>query len=433
VTSTWNDTPSAPPTTDADLCATWPADRPHTHDTDQPTAPASPLAAGPTSGAANAPSQFSAPMPPPPPPRTSPSPSRGGGARVALVAVAVTALVGAGFVGRGLVDEDPGTSLNGSPIASLPAAVNQPSTPLLPGTDEEPAKAVAKALGPSVVVISVGQGLGSGVIYDGSGLILTNAHVVGTSTQVDVTLNDGRTLEGEVVGADTPSDVAVVRVTPPTTGLSAARLAGQSSEVGDLVVALGSPFGLDQTITSGIISAVNRAVPTDNNLAELMLQTDAAINPGNSGGALANRRAEVVGINSQIFSESGGNQGIGFAIPIARAKSVADRLAAGQPVERASLGVAILDASDTGKAGAQVRDVTAGSGAEQAGVKPGDVITKVNAMPVKSRLDVTGAIASFEPGEKVTITVMRNGEATELQATLGKAQAASAGRTPRTR
>jgi putative serine protease PepD len=424
VTSTWNDTPSIPPTTDADLCATWTPDDPHAHHSDQPTAPASPHAGEPTSGAANASPQFAAPTPPPPPPRISPSPSRGGGARVALVAVGMTALVGAGFVGRGLVDSDStGTApFTGRPIASAPAN-NQPSTPLLPGNDEEPVKAVAKALAPSVVVINVGQGLGSGVIYDASGLIVTNAHVVGDSTEVGVTLNDGRTLDGTVVGSDAPSDIAVVRVEPPSGGLAAARLAGQSPEVGDLVVALGSPFGLDQTITSGIISAVNRPVPTGNGLAENFLQTDAAINPGNSGGALANRKAEVVGINSQIYSESGGNQGIGFSIPIARAKSVADRLLAGQPVERAALGLRIGNTSD-GTAGAKVGPVTPGSAAEQAGIKTGDVITAVNGTPVKNDLGLSGAIASFEPGETVKVTVMRDGQPTDLEVTLGTAQVA---------
>jgi putative serine protease PepD len=439
VTTYWNDSPSTPPTTDADLCATWaPADPTAPHQHTDPSAPA-PSPGGPTGGAAYASPQYAAPTPPPPPPRTSPSPSRGGGARVALVAVAMTALVGAGFVGRGLVEDTNGaTPFSSNPISSTPAVTsNQPSTPLLPGTDEEPVKAVAKALGPSVVVIKTSEGLGSGVIYDTGGLIITNAHVVGQESEVQVTLNDGRTLEGTVVGADAPSDIAVVRVQPPSGGLTAARLAGQSPEVGDLVVALGSPFGFDGTITSGIISAVNRPVRGENGTTENMLQTDAAINPGNSGGALANRRAELVGIPSQIYSESGSSAGIGFAIPIDRAKSVADRLVGGQPVGRGRLGVDAGDTSD-GTAGALVRGITSGGAADQAGLQQGDVVTAVNGTAIKTGSELAGAIASHQPGESVTLTVTRDGQSRQVSVTLGTADStptnpSGRSQTPRTR
>jgi S1-C subfamily serine protease len=258
---------------------------------------------------------------------------------------------------------------------------------------------------------------------------------VGDASTVSVTLNDGRSLEGTVVGADTASDIAVVRV-DGASGLSAARLADKDPEVGDLVVALGSPFGLDQTITSGVVSAVHRPVQSENGPTVNMIQTDAAINPGNSGGALANRLAQVVGINSMIYSESGGNNGIGFAIPIARAKQVADHLVAGQPVGKAYLGVTTKAAAN-GVAGAQVATIEPGSAAEQAGLKAGDIVTALNGTAVKDPTDLAGAVANHDPADGVTITVQRDGKAVDLRATLGTAKTAPAnpnarGQAPRT-
>jgi putative serine protease PepD len=427
VTTNWNDNPTAPPVTDGDLCATWSAPgaahAPHTTD-EQPA-----------TGASTEPLVLGAPMPPPPPPRTSPSPARGGGARVALVGFVMLGLVGAGYVGRGLADTDNGASpvIPGGPVPVSLTTV-EPSTPLLPGNAEEPVKAVARALGPSVVVIKTEEGLGSGVVYDPSGLIITNAHVVGTAKNVTVTLNDGRSVEGTVSGADAATDIAVVKIDAPN--LSAARLAAQAPEVGDLVVALGSPFGLDQTITSGVVSAVNRAVDSGNGTTVNMLQTDAAINPGNSGGALANRKAEVVGINSMIYSETGANNGIGFAIPIARAKDIADHLVAGQKIEKASLGVSTKPATN-GDAGAVVASVVAGSAAEKAGVQVGDEIVAVDGTAVKDPTQLAGAVAAHNPGDTVKLTVKRGGQQVDLSAALGTAKPSAAdpsarGRTPKT-
>jgi putative serine protease PepD len=442
VTSYWNDTPTSLPPTGPDPSEAWASSEalpPNPQrSADHPPVPGHPLPPimEPAIGALDERPQFAAPMPPPPPPRTSLPPSpRGSGARVALVALVMIALVGAGYVGRGLVDAEGGSPV-GSPGGGAPSGTaDEPSTPLLSGTGDEPVKAVARALGPSVVVVRIGEDLGSGVIYDRTGLIITNAHVVGTASSVTVTLNDGRSVAGAVVGADAAADIAVVRLELPA-DLPAARLATSPPEGGDLVVALGSPFGLDQTITSGVVSAVNR--PVDNGAGGYvdMIQTDAAINPGNSGGALANRRAEVVGINSMIYSQSGANSGVGFAIPIDKAKSVADHLVSGQRVDRAYLGVR-SQATDDGTPGAQVASVEPGSGAERGGLAAGDVVIAVDGLVVKDPTDLAGAVAAHEPGETVTMAVRRGDQQTELPVVLGAsapttADPAARGRTPRT-
>jgi len=335
---------------------------------------------------------------------------------VALAAVAVTALLGAGFVGRGLMDKTPVTTATAST-----ASVNSASTPLVQGNDEEPVTAVAKALGPSVVVIKNTEGLGSGVVYDSAkGLIITNAHVVGTAKTVTVTIADGKTLDAKVLGADTTADIAVVQVADGS-DLPAARFATAPAQVGQLAVAVGSPFGLDETVTAGVVSAVNRAVDNGNGGVASMIQTDAPINPGNSGGALANRHGEVIGINSMIYSQKGENNGIGFAIPIATAKSIADKITSGGSLARASLGVSIQDLTNGGS-GAQVVDVTAGSGADKAGIKSGDVIVSIDGQQITTRSDLSAAIGAHQPGDTVKVEIQRDGQTTELTATLGTAK-----------
>jgi putative serine protease PepD len=356
---------------------------------------------------------------------------------VALIAAAVAGLVTTGFVTRGLIDQPTASAPSTTAAAASVNSTVQPDTPLLNGGDEEPVAAVAKALGPSVVVIKTDGGLGSGVVYDDAGLIITNAHVVGSATTVDVTLDGGQTIEGTVLGADTGTDIAVVKVTD-TSNLKAARLAAEPSEVGDLTVALGSPFGLQRTVTAGVVSAIDR--PVDNGAGGFvnMIQTDAPINPGNSGGALANRRAEVIGINSMIYSESGDSAGIGFAIPIAKAKAVADAIVNGGALERGQLGVSVQPTSD-GQPGGQVTAVSPGSAAEQAGVQEGDVITEVDGKTIKSSDDVAGAIGAKNAGDTVELTISRNGTTTTVTATLDPKAAtpstttpdSGSGRTPR--
>ncbi|HXH56717.1 S1C family serine protease [Iamia sp.] len=282
----------------------------------------------------------------------------------------------------------------------------------------EPVAAVAASLGPAVVQIETGSGLGSGFVYDAeAGLIMTAAHVVSRSTDVAVRLADGRTVDGTVVGADGGSDIAVVRV--EADGLIEATLAlDDPVEVGQLAIAIGSPFGLDQTVTSGVVSAVGRTVATPGG-AVPMIQTDAPINPGSSGGALAGRDGRVIGVNDSITSESGGNVGVGFAVPIETAKAVADRLVAGQPITNSYLGVGAADVEARAADGAQVVEVEAGSPGAEAGIEPGDVVTSLDGSAIASSADLVAAVRSREPGAEVVIGLDRRGEPVEATVTLG--------------
>jgi putative serine protease PepD len=409
VTATWNDQPpQAPP-------AAEPTEPTDPTNPINPTIPTDPTNAGPPyqwySAGVGAPS-----TPPAPPSPSSPPPKRGGGVRVVLATVAIAALVGAGFGARGLIDANQVNQVVPAAASTAAAVSAGPSTPLVSGNDDEPVTAVAKALGPSVVQIKRSDALGSGVIYDSSGLILTNAHVVDTAKTVSVQLGDGTTLDGTVLGTDTGTDVAVIRV-QPTTQLTAASLATQPAEVGQLAIALGSPFGLDHSVTAGVVSAVNRPVNSESGVVASMIQTDAPINPGNSGGALANRKGEVIGLNTLIFSQSGENNGIGFAIPIDHVKTVADKLVNGDKLDRAFLGVATKPTTD-GKAGAVIAQVEADSAAAKGGLQVGDVVTAVDATPIRQAEDLSAVIGTHGPGDQVSLTVQRNGAETKVSVTL---------------
>ncbi len=282
------------------------------------------------------------------------------------------------------------------------------------------------------------QSAGSGVIFDAAkGYIVTNAHVVENANEITVTLQDGRDLKAEVVGSDQPSDVAVLKVSPAN--LSQITLGdSQRVEVGDFVVAIGNPFGLSHTVTSGIISGLDRSGINPDGF-ENFIQTDASINPGNSGGALVNLRGELIGINSAILSRSGGNIGIGFAIPVNMARNVMDQLIRFGSVKRGLLGVTIrpitpdiAQALGLGQAnGALVMQVVPGSSAEKAGLRAGDVVTAINKQTVKSHNELRNAIGMLRVGEKVDIGVLRDGKALRLVATIadtGTADATTASR-----
>jgi S1-C subfamily serine protease len=272
---------------------------------------------------------------------------------------------------------------------------------------------IAAEVGPAVVQLETTTGLGSGVVYDADGYVLTAAHVVEDVTDVEVRLADGRRVAGTVVGAHEPTDIAVVQIDAGP-GLQAAELAlGADLRVGQLAVALGSPFGLEQTVTSGIVSAVDRLVS-----GIVMVQTDAAINPGNSGGPLVDGEGRVIGINDQIFSTSGSNSGVGFAVSIDLAAIVAEQLRAGEEVRLAFLGVSVGQAP-SGAAGALVEEVVAGSAAEEAGIELGDVIVSVDGEPVSTSAALRVAIISRPPGERVDIEMIRNGEPLTVTAALG--------------
>ncbi len=307
----------------------------------------------------------------------------------------------------------PPTPEPSSPTTQAPRATQPPI--VIEGDVSEPAAAVAAAVGPAVVQIELAVGVGSGVIYDADGLILTAAHVVQNAANVRVRLANGLRVSGEVVGAHTPTDVAVVKI-DPLPDLPVATL-GVDVEpvVGQRAIALGSPFGLDQTVTSGIVSALNRDV---NGVG--MIQTDAAINPGNSGGPLVDRNGRVIGINDAIRTQSGANDGVGFAIPIDLAYIVAEQLVEGVDVELARLGVAATGFND-GMVGALVSDVTPGSAAEEAGILVGDLITAVDGAPISDSSDLRAEILSEFPGTEIELTIVRNDEVLTLTATLGAA------------
>ncbi len=358
---------------------------------------------------------------------TSPSlQHRGGPGRlVASVAIGVVLALVIGFVAGRL------TSSN-SPSQAVAKAmqnsgVNQVATTPAPltGKASDPVAAVAKQLSPSAVQLQGAQDLGSGFIYDSSGLILTAAHVVSGNRTMKVRLYDGTQVKGTVVGADAATDLAVIKIDVDHKLQAAPLAVGVPLEVGQMAIALGSPYGLSQTVTSGIVSAVGRAVPTQGNGEVAMIQTDAPINPGNSGGMLANRRGQVIGVNNSIITgnQSGegeaGNVGVGFAVPIDLAKSVADRLVAGKPIEFGYLGVQTRDA-DGSRVGGLVASVESGSPAQAAGLEVGDVVVKVDDHPVASGSDLAAAIRARQPGEKVQLTVYRDGHELHLTVTLGK-------------
>ena len=269
------------------------------------------------------------------------------------------------------------------------------------------------------------QSAGSGVIFDAkAGYIVTNAHVVENASEITVTLQDGRDLKAEIVGSDEPSDVAVLKV--KTEGLIQISLGDSAKvEVGDFVVAIGNPFGLQHTVTSGIISGLSRSGINPDGYEDF-IQTDASINPGNSGGALVNLRGELIGINTAILSRSGGNIGTGFAIPVNMAHSVMDQLIKYGSVKRGLLGVSMYTVTpDIAQSlglpnaqGALVSQVVDGSPAEKAGIHTGDVITSVNGQSVKSNGELRNAIGLMRVGDKVEIGLLREGKPLHVTAVI---------------
>jgi len=268
--------------------------------------------------------------------------------------------------------------------------------------------------------------LGSGVIVSGDGYIITNNHVVAEAEDIKVTLFDKRTFRGEMVGADPKTDLAIVRI--EASGLPTA-MWGDSDKlsVGEFVLAIGNPFSLSHTVTMGIVSAVGRA---NVGIADYedFIQTDAAINPGNSGGPLVNIRGEVVGINTAIFSKSGGYQGIGFAVPVNMARSIMDQLVKGGRVVRGWLGVSIQEMTPEmarkfglqTPEGALVSDITRGSPAQRAGLRRGDIITEFNGKTVPDASSLKNLVAQSRPGTRAEMTVMRGSKPVRLKAEIGE-------------
>jgi len=296
-----------------------------------------------------------------------------------------------------------------------PGSDEQEAAGLVPG--EEPVADAAAVILPSVVQIQTGQGVGSGVIYDSNGLILTAAHVVEGADTVTVRFSDGEQVEGTVRGGTSGADVAVIEV--ERTDLPAAELAlDDAPQVGQMAIAVGSPWGLQGTVTSGIISAVDQAIPQGTS-ARSVLQTDAAINPGNSGGPLVDRDGRVIGINVSIFSLSGANDGVGFAVPIDIAHDIAERVVAGEEIQTAYLGVS-LGVVESGQAGALINDVTAGTGADEAGIQVGDLVISIDGAPVQDGGDLAAQVQTHQPGDTIDLVVVRDGNEVTVPVTMSE-------------
>jgi S1-C subfamily serine protease len=402
-----------------------------------------------------------APTPPPgtpPPAPTTPPAAAGGSAsatasaaaggpwlgwRVALVALLAGALGAAAVV-------VPVQLLGGDdePTAVAPAAAEvatdlpqdaQADAPTTSGDlSLRGVTAIARQVSPSVARVDAqgpfGAGSGSAVVYQADGVLITNAHVVDGAAQVTVTFPDGERRDAEVVGVDAASDLAVLQVDAGDLPVPVWADADATPSVGDPVVAIGSPFGLDGSVTSGIVSALGRTVTPAQGVALVdLIQTDAAINPGNSGGALVDAAGRILGINTAIASSAGGSQGVGFAIPATTATSVAEQLFTDGVVRRAELGIAgqTVDA-DTATlyglpvtAGAVVVDVRPDSPADRAGLQQGDIITSIDDEPVGSVAELVGRIQQRRPGDEVTLQVARPGtDERTVTVTLGEATAA---------
>ena len=278
------------------------------------------------------------------------------------------------------------------------------------------------------------EGLGSGVIIDAAkGYILTNNHVINQAQKINIQLNDGREFEAKLIGSDDQSDIALLQIQNATNLTQIAIADSDKLRVGDFAVAVGNPFGLGQTATSGIVSALGRSGLNLEGL-ENFIQTDASINRGNSGGALLNLNGELIGINTAILAPSGGSVGIGFAIPSNMARTLAQQLIQFGEIKRGLLGIKGMEmSSDIAKAfnlnvtrGAFVSEVLRNSGSAKAGVKSGDVIVSLNDKPLNSFAELRSRIATTEPGSKVKLGLLRDGKPLDVEVTLDKSTSSSA-------
>jgi S1-C subfamily serine protease len=349
-----------------------------------------------------------------------------------IVGSFMMALIIAAVSGVGVTDILKGDITGGNGQNNISITARQKSA--------EAAVAVAQKVEPSVVNIRTtsvlsdqfhqnleGTSLGSGVIFRADGYIITNNHVVEGAKEIIVTVGNDD-LTATLVGGDAETDIAVIKVDKKN--LHVAELGtSKSLVVGEMAVAIGSPFGFEHTVTTGIISGLNRTVQPDTATGQTytnLIQTDAAINPGNSGGALANGVGKVVGINTLIYSQSGGSEGLGFAIPIETAKAVANQIIAGNKVTHPYIGVVGQDMTQalatqmglTVKTGAIIQDVVAGSPAEKAGIQKSDVIVKFNGEDIKTMSDLVAAIRIKSVGDEVPFSYYRGAELKEGKITL---------------
>jgi putative serine protease PepD len=348
------------------------------------------------------------------------NPLRASRARIAAVAAAVLFGAGAGAAVVTALDSDQNAPQISASEAASPIAT---STLTVGEIYERSAAGVVEITVGSAGAGSLGgggatQAQGSGFVYDNQGHIITNQHVVDGAESVSVRFSDGSTQDATVVGTDPSTDLAVLEVDAPASLLKPLRL-GKSSElaVGDGVIAIGSPFGLEQTVTTGIVSALNRQINSPNGFAiDDAIQTDAAINHGNSGGPLLDLDGRVIGVNSQIESESGGNDGIGFAVPSDTVARIAADLIADGEVEHAYLGVATGDTS-SGE-GASIAEVRPGTPAAAAGLREGDVVTEIDGEAVADADELRTLIDAQQPGDSIELTIVRDGDEQTIEVEL---------------
>ena len=382
----------------------------------------------------------------PTPSAPTPAPAR----RRWPAALAAGALaISVGVAGVGLLDTDPTATL----VGGLTGAADTPTIAVAAdaSTTEEVVLAavagsgtlsvaeVAATVSPSVASVEVtvtqqagpfgqtatGTATGSAVILAADGYLLTNNHVVDGASDVTVTLADGSTWTATIVGTDPTSDLAVLHI--DADGLPAATFADDLPAVGEIAVAIGSPFGLDGSVTAGIISGLDRTLSDGTGTLTGLVQTDAAINPGNSGGALVDDQGRIIGINTAIYSESGANDGVGFAVPATTAVAVAEQLITSGEVTWPVLGVAGQDVDEgvaaaydlSASSGALVTQVTPGSGAEQAGLLAGDIVVGIDGVDVAGMTDLAAAVRTHAIGEAVVLTVVRQDAEVTLTVTLG--------------
>ncbi|MEO5833975.1 MAG: trypsin-like peptidase domain-containing protein [Nakamurella sp.] len=387
------------------------------------------------------------------PPAVAGTHRRRSGALVAgALVLALGAGLGGGYLGADLRQTNSGTALTASSVSRTLTQSAAPTTAAASGTIESVAAAVLPSVVSVLATSSASAGEGSGVILTTDGYILTNNHVVEGATDLTVRFNDGTTTTATLVGADTTGDLAVIKV-DGVSGLTPAALGSSSAvKVGQQVVAIGSPLGLSATVTSGIVSALNRPVRTTSPNSQQpqqqnpfgqqqqqstaatagtvlnAVQTDAAINPGNSGGALVNMQGQIIGINSAIASLSSGSSesgsiGVGFAIPIDTASRIAQEIIDTGKASHAVLGASVADSAGSGTIpiGAEIQQVTSGGAAEAAGLQVGDVVTKIDDNLIESADALVATIRSAAPNSKVQITVLRGSSTETLDVTLGSA------------
>lgn len=381
------------------------------------------------------------PSPPPPPAPDAQQPRPGLPLR-SYIAIALTAALAAAavVVPSQFLDDDPAAT-ESAPESSAPGddpAADEPgedaaadpgvADPLPGSRDGSLVATVAQRVSPSVVRINIGRlGSGSGVVLDAEGRIVTNAHVVQNSAQVEVVTPDGDTLTGDVLGTDPLTDIAVVQV--DRTDLPVPDWTTEEPDIGELAVAIGSPFGLDGTVTAGIVSALGRTLQGRSTTLTDLIQTDAAINPGNSGGALVNGAGEVIGINTAIISGSGANDGIGFAVPSSTALNVAEDLIEFGEVRAGFIGIEgqTVDPEVARlynlpvESGAVIAAVQPDSPAADAGLQRGDIIVSLDGEQIDSMAALASRVQRMEPDTTVTLGVIRQGEGEiDVELTLGE-------------